>query len=762
MRRGQAFRGMVFLAAVILLALVGITFRLWYVQIARGAEYTARIASGSRVTVRIPAVRGEIFDRNGIPLVQNRSSFDVDFYLPDMVQAYRSGNGPSPQVTYRGTVHNMPKDMKEADVAQIVSDSIIPRLEELQVAEDYNAEQLQIHYRNNREVPFNYMQDLSFEKMAVLSERNLGLPGVDVTKKPVRQYVYGALGAHFLGYVGMPHDLSALPDIQKFNFYDPDMEGRAQIELYMNDYLKGTPGVKILQRDVKGVIKQDDVQIVEPIQGDNVYLTIDARIQYIVEKTLRVVGRGAAVVVDPNNGDILAMASVPSYDPNQFIPSIASKDWKTLIDDETNPLLNRAISAYAPGSIYKIPVGLAGLRAGVGDRHYNCSGGVTYGNTYMKCWIASKGGSHGSESLSDAIKDSCNAFFYQYGNAAGIDQIDAMGNLLGLGQKTGLPLSGEAPGVLPSPAYLAEFSPRERWSAGYTANTSIGQGMVLASPIQMAMIGATVANGGTCYYPRMIEKVVAQDGTVVLREPSRVRSSLITDGGLTPEQIEIVRNGMRRVVNEDGGTARRARIKGMEVAGKTGTAQFKRKGIEDNHTWFLCFAPYDAPKYVVCVIVQGAKSGGGVAAPVAGQILEQIFALDKKPEETTDVAAAAGASEATAKSEPANGKAKDKPFELAWLDPAPGNFQFVDSVDFDREIPAATTAAPTEEGVSMNSQQGSQETRPDAPNVRDEADAGGRVQNKERNKSGLQKFFNFFRGGDRKAKPEQSENRSRR
>ena len=333
-----------------------------------------------------------------------------------------------------------------------------------------------------------------------------------------------------------------------------------------------------------------------------------------------------------------------------------------------------------------------------------------------------------------------------------------MGNLLGLGQKTGLPLSGEAPGVLPSPAILAEISPRERWSSGYTANTSIGQGLVLASPIQMAMIGAAVANGGTSYFPRLIDKVVAQDGTVVLEEPSRVRSSLITDGGLTLEQIEKVRNGMRRVVNEDGGTARRARIKGMEVAGKTGTAQFKRKGIEDNHTWFLCFAPYDVPKYAVCVIVQGAKSGGGVAAPVAAQILEQAFALDKAPEENTDVAATDESTREEAKSS----ESAEDSYELAWLDPAPGNFKFVESVDFDREIPAATTAAPLDAGAGDGSLSGSQEIRPDAPSVRDDADAGGRVQNKTKKASGLEKFFNFFRGGDRKAKSEKSENRSRR
>lgn len=712
-----------------LAAIGGLVFRLWYVQIAKGQYYTSKIASGSQVTVRIPAVRGDILDRNGIPLVQNRVSVDVDFYLPDMVRAYKQQNGFVPRVDDQVRVHGMLRDRPIEDIEKIVRDSIIPELEKRSLATDYNSSKLKVHYKNNFEVPYNYRQDIDFESMASFSENNLGLPGVRITAKPVRQYVNGALGAHFLGYVGMPNNLDKLADVKDFNFYDPDMEGKAQIELFMNEYLKGTPGKRILQRDVKGVIKQDDVQIKEPKQGANVYLTIDARIQYIAEQALRAVGRGAAVVVDPNNGDILAMASVPSYDPNKFIPAIANKDWQELTKDETNPLLNRAISAYAPGSTYKIPIGLAGLRAGVGDRSFNCSGGVTYGNKYMKCWIADKGGSHGSLRLPDALKVSCNAFFYQYGNAAGIDQIVAMGNMLGLGQKSGLPLSGEAPGVLPGPEYLAQISPNERWSSGYTANTSIGQGMVLASPVQMAMIAATVANGGTCYYPRMIDRVVDQDGKVLLQEPAKVRSNLITDGGLKPEQIEKVRLGMKKVVNEGGGTAGKARIKDVEVAGKTGTAQFWRNGIKDNHTWFVCFAPYDAPRYAVCVIVQGAKSGGGVSAPIAADILEKTFALDKPPAEG------------------------EKPFEVAWLDPAPGNFKFVESVDFNRDIPAATTVGADEEtGGADASAQAGQENQPAAPNVRDDADDRGRVKNQERKPSGIEKFFNIFKGGNKKEK----------
>jgi penicillin-binding protein 2 len=733
---------LVFLGVLMLVLLGGIVLRLWQVQIAQYQKYSKLIASGSRVKVRIPAVRGEIRDRNGIPLVENRMSVDVDFYLPDMVRAYRQMNGFLPVENDTIRVHGMLRDTKTADIDKIVRDIIIPELERYSLAEDYNTKKLKVHYKNNYEVPFNYRQDIDFESNAIFSERNLDLPGVRIEQKPVRKYVFGALGAHFLGYVGMPNNLDKQTDLKDFDFYDPDMEGKAQIELFLNDHLKGTPGVRILQRDVKGVIKQDDVKIVEPRQGANVYLTIDARIQFIAEKALRAVGRGAAVVIDPNNGDILAMASVPSYDPNTFIPSIAAKDWAALNKDDTDPLLNRAISAYAPGSTYKIPIGLAGLRAGVGDRSFTCTGGVTYGDKFMKCWIFGKG-THGSIRLSDAIKYSCNAFFYQYGNAAGIDQITAMGNLLGLGQKSGIPLSGEAPGVLPGPEWLASVNPQARWTSGLTANTSIGQGDVLATPLQMAMVVATVANGGTAYFPRMVDKIVAQDGTLIEQEPAKVRSNLITDGGLTPEQIEKVRLGMKKVVNEGGGTAGKARIKGMEVAGKTGTAQFWRSGVKDNHTWFIAFAPYDKPKYAICVMVQGAHAGGAVSAPIAAKILEDAFALDAEPAPDGE----------------------KKPFEITALEPAVGSFRFIESIDFNREIPAATTIAADEETAAGEPGQGaSQENRPAArPTVREDADEGGRVKNRERKASGIERFFNnIFKGGKKKDDKKSSPSSGRR
>jgi penicillin-binding protein 2 len=722
MKRSKSSIRIFFLGVVVVVGMAALAVRLWDVQITRGAEFARKVSTGSQVTVRIPAVRGEILDRNGVKLVENRASFEVDFYLPDMVRAYKESRGRVPMTTYRGRVHNMPRDLKEADVVRIVSETVIPRLEELGVAKDYNSKALQIHYRTNREVPYNYRQDLSFEEMALFSEKNLGLAGVNVGVKPVRWYVYGALAPHLLGYVGPPKELDKLPDLRDFNFYEPDVEGKAQLELYLDRHLKGKPGARILRRNAKGVIEGETGRR-EPVQGNNVHLTLDAKIQYIVEKALRAVGRGAAVVVDPRNGDILAMASVPSYDPNIFIPSITASKWSEINKDATNPLVNRAISAYAPGSTYKIPIALAGLRAGIGEKPFGCAGGVQYGDKYMRCWIAEKNRTHGSLSLEDAVKVSCNAFFYQFGNAAGIEQIVAMGNLLGLGQKSGLPLSGESPGVLPGPEWLSGVNPRARWSNGLTANTAIGQGDVLASPLQMAMVTAAVANGGTVYYPRLVDRVVDQDGNTIEQEQPRVRSTLAADGGLTAEQIERVRKGMWEVVNEGGGTAGRAKNEKMPTAGKTGTAQFWRSGIKDNHTWFIAFAPYENPEYAVVVFVQGAKSGGGVSAPIAAEIISGI----EKYKSGEDV-------------------------QMAALEPAQGNFLFTESIDFRREAVAVTKLSDDGETSDTVAAPGQESAPAAAPNVVADADEAGRVQNKTEppaakpNRNPLGGLFNFIGG----------------
>jgi len=720
------------LGGIITLSLCVLLARMGYVQIAQGEMYRKRVRGHSQLTVRLPAVRGEICDRNGVPLVENRASMEVQFYLPDIVRSWKEEHGSVPKLRYRGLVHGMPVNKEIPDIVKIVNESIVPRLEKLGLAGDYNTRKLQIHFRDNAEVPFVYRQDLDFETMARFSENNLDLPGVTVTLKPVRHYVYGALAPHLFGYVGMPKEIDREESAQ-FNFYQPDLEGKAQIEQAYDEVLRGTAGTRFLQRNAHGVIDSETSRI-DPKPGAKVFLTIDARIQYIVEKALRVVGRGAAIVLDPNTGEILAMASVPSFDPNQFIPAISRADWEKLAKDPTDPLMNRAINAYAPGSTFKLCTAIAGIRAGVSNKDFDCTGGVTYGDKYMKCWVLTATPPqppHGRQDLSSAIKNSCNSYFFQYGNAAGIEQIDFVGNLLGLGRKTGLPLNNEASGILPGPPWLSQNYPRERWSQGYTANTSIGQGFVLATPLQMAAIGGAVASWGQVYQPHLVKKVVAQDGTVLKEENSKLQAELLKEPGITADQFEKVRKGMWKVVNDDSGTARKARLKDVVVAGKTGTAQFFRNGVKDYHTWFLSFAPYDQPRYVVCVFVQGGKSGGSVPAPIAAKILEQIFALEQGQE-----------------------------VKLAALEAAPGSFQPISGIDFTKQFPAQVggtnepvTDVPEESSApGGESGEGSSGAKPD---IREEADSRGRANNKTPQQGGLQKFFNFL-GGGRSAVPKQS------
>lgn len=774
--KGPSAELRIYFLGLFMMSLLGvIVVRLWWEQVARGDLWRKKISNRSEVTVRIPSVRGEIRDRNNFSLVQNRASYDVDFYLPDMVRGYRMAHPKEgiPTTSYTAPVRQMLKEKKEADVVQIVNTEVAPQLRRLGLAVDYNSERLQKHYRNDTEVPFTYMEDIERDRdshiLARFCENNLGLPGVDISVRPVRQYVYGAMGAHLLGYVGAPEDIQTLPDVKSYTFYQPDVEGKSQVERYLDQYIRGTPGVRVMSRNVKGII-EGELSRTAPKQGNNVLLTLDLRLQYIAERALRMgnIGRGAAVVVDPRNGEILAMASVPSYDPNMFIPSVSAPDWEMLTKDETDPLTNRAIQSYAPGSTFKTVTALAGLRAGLTAKNtFNCSGGVQYGAKYMKCWVVDRHmAPHGNLNLSDAIKYSCNAFFYQWGNKAKIEEIDAVGDALGLGHRTGVPLSGESPGVLPGKEWLARVSPQERWSDGYTANVSIGQGSCEASPLQMAMVTSAIANRGISYEPRLVYRVLDQeghdavgpDGQVLVPHASKVRANL-RDSGISEEQIELVRRGMWKVVNDGGGTGRKAKVAGavvenkpqtdaeravvagqkeeegrfvikgnIEVAGKTGTAQFWRevngKREKDNHTWFICFAPYDAPRYAICIMVEGGKSGGGTSAPIAQKILSEALALDMgyKPVVTK-------------------------------LEPARGHFRMMDEVNYKNIMEAVKNDNPDEETAEHTeappdrARQKQVQARPD---IRAGADARGRVAAPQPEKRGfLQRLF----GGGRKDNP---------
>jgi len=735
---------LIFLGFIILCGLGVLVTKLWWEQVARGQIWSKKIANRSEVTVRIPSVRGEIRDRNGVTLVANRASYEVDFYLPDMVRGYRREMGYTPLVEYLATVKQMKTKQKEADIVKIVNDSVIPRLNELDIAKDYNSEHLQKHYRNDTLVPFTYEEEVDFKTIAKFSEHNVGLPGVEISVKPVRQYVYGALAGHLLGYVGAPLDVNLLPDITKYTFYQPDVEGKSQIEASMDKYLRGSPGMRVLRKSVKGVIESEE-RVDPPKAGANVYLTLDARIQYIAEQALRhpQLGRAAAVVVDPNNGDILAMATVPSFDPNIFIPSVSKDAWKQLNTDPAIPLVSRAVSAFPPGSTFKIVTALGGLAKRVKDSSgrevsarmenskFNCPGGISYGDHYFKCWIADKHGTHGTIGLSDALRVSCDCFFYQYANAAGMEWVDEIGKILGIGEHYNIGLQDEKDGVMPGPVWMKTKYPELKWSQAYTANASIGQGYTLASPLQMAMAYAAVANGGIAYEPRLIKKVLTPEGTpaldesgqVAVPEEPKVRGDLRT--AVSKEQIDVVRHGLWQVVNDAGGTGAKARVKGIVVAGKTGSAQATDRGKDDMIAWFCCFAPFEKPRYAICVMVQGGHHGGSVAAPIAQHILEQVISMEQG----------------------------NLTVEVAKLEPAhnPHPFEKIEALTDYKNAGAVTITPEEEEGADTHGSG----AKPDmggsgaAPDIRADADARGKVQQGRGaatpkpvdNRSFLQKFF---------------------
>lgn len=631
------YRMRLYLLAILFLGgIAALLAKLWSLQIDGFERFRSMVPGTSHVSVRVPGIRGEIKDRNGVTLVTNEPNFEVTFDLRDILKAYRAEHQvPTKVFQYSDRNGVMRESEPEPDVVAVIEDFIIPPLEELGLAVPYNREALQVHYRSSGGVvPWPYRSDLTFEEFAIFAEHNLGIPGVSVTVRAKRRYVFGALASHVLGYVRGP-DIKKVPaeEQREWDHYVGDDFGVAGIEKSMDHRLRARPGKRTLLKDEKGVIVEE-IGFEEPEKGADIYLTVDVRIQAIAERAMREagVGRGAVVVMEPSTGDVLAMASVPSFDPNKFIPSIAAADWKAYREDPTRPLVNRALKDFPPGSTFKIPVALAGCYAGVGNVHLNCDGGQKYGSKFMKCWIYSKGGSHGSLSLDDAIMRSCNDYFYQYGNIAGIRSIKTVGSLLGLGEKSGIPLDGEDPGRLPDPAWL-RLHRGTGWTDALTALVAIGQGDNEATPLQMAGVASTVAMSGVRNPPWLISKVVEKDGTTAM--PARPAPVELVREGLAANQIELVRQGMHKVINAPGGTARRARSEGFETAGKTGTAQDWRTDpetharVDDNRAWFICFAPFDAPRFAICVMVGNGKSGGGVAAPIAARILEEAVALDQ-------------------------------------------------------------------------------------------------------------------------------------
>jgi penicillin-binding protein 2 len=626
------------LALLVFAAMGALLNRLWNVQIVNSDSARQSSEEQSTVRARRAPARGAICDRNGVMLAENRPSFDIDFYLDDLRRDYaESHHGRVPTLPLPDD--KMGRKRVEIDIVEIVKESIAPIRDTLGLTAPLNEKEIREHFRTDRDLPYHYMTDLDFATVANFEERNLAVTGIQISQTPARQYTYGALAAHILGYVGKPLNQN---EHMASDGTPYDTIGRDGIEALMDAQLQGEPGSAFQRVSSQGYTIPDpklEALDTAPTMGNTLYLTIDARVQYIAETAMRNagVGRGAVVVMDPRNGDVLAMVSIPSYDPNKFIPKITAKDFDALNQDPTKPLFNRALHALPAGSTYKIMIALAGLKSGnvTVDTDFDCPAAIQIDDHLFHNSDYAPGG---TMSLVHAICVSSDVFFYQYGIKAGIEAIDAMGKLAGFGHKWGLlGESNEDAGILPGPEWMVEKQDWLRktrnidhWSKAQTANTAIGQGFVLVTPLQLATFLCGVANGGTVYQPRLYSHVEDYKGdTKAEIPPGLVYSTL----DVKPSDLKAVQEGMREVIESDEGTGTRAQVPGYTLAGKTGTAQAYIRmdgGVkQDLKTWFYCYGPFEAPRYVCCVLVEGGSWGGTTSAPIAQEIMQRLFALDK-------------------------------------------------------------------------------------------------------------------------------------
>ena len=689
------------LALVVFGAMGILLSRLWNVQVVNSQSALRTLDATTTVKARIAPARGAICDRNGVPLATNRPSFDIDFYLDDMRRDYaESHHGRVPKIA-------LPPDKKgrkrsEDDIVEIVRESIAPVKDALGLTApltDKDEKDIREHFRTNHDLPYHYMRDLDFATVANFEERNLGVTGIRIAQSPAREYPYGALASHILGYVGKP-----VNQMEHLSSDGTPYEtiGRHGIEAVMDPQLQGEPGSIIRRVNELGYyINAKAIHTEPPTMGNTLFLTIDARIQYIAETAMAKSGwtRGSVIVMNPNNGDVLALASFPNYDPNKFIPSISTKDWDTLNEDPTTPLYNRALHGFQPGSTYKIMVALAGLQSGhvTPNTEIDCPGAIQIDDHLFH---NSDRSAAGTMSLINAIKVSSDVFFYQYGIKAGIEAIDAMGARAGFGHKWGLlGDDDEEAGILPGPQWMKDNDDMlkkthniDHWSNAQTANTAIGQGFVLVTPLQMATFLCAVANGGTVYQPRLYSHVENyKRDTIATMQEGTVYNTL----NVKPSDLKAVQQGMYEVVEEEGGTGNlTAKIPGVHLAGKTGTAQAYRRldGVrkQDLSTWFYCYGPFESPRYVVCVLVQGGQWGGTAAAPIASEVMKRCLALD------------AGGTEDVSFLQPIVGNFKGvtdvETHEASKPDDTAGSTDNADSTSPPGDVPPATPATPAGAG----------------------------------------------------------------
>ncbi|MCX6875662.1 MAG: penicillin-binding transpeptidase domain-containing protein [Verrucomicrobia bacterium] len=619
------------LTALVLTGFGVLLNRLHDFQIDRRDEFLQMVPGNSTVTVREPGIRGEITDRNGILLARNLRNYEIAFNLEEVYRAYHSQDAEDPSLKHLTRKDGPGRADEENDIVNIVNHWTIKRFDKLGLTKNYNAGALRTHYLTHRGlVPFSYRTDLTYDEFARCAEHNLVLPGVNLSTRPLRLYPYGALASHVLGYI-KPWEPADIPESakRKFNHYIGDAKGIAGIEQSMDAVLRGQEGQKKLLKDEKGhIIRMIDYT--KPGVGAKLTLAIDARAQLHVENVIRRAGRAAAVVMDVNTGEVIAMASIPDYNPNDFIPSISEARWNAYLDNQKmDPFSNRTIRPFTPGSTFKPPTAIAGALEGMANRNFSCDGFILFGKIRIGCWIWNlHKGSHGTLTLPKAIQQSCNPYFMKLANTIGWKAMVTGFQMVGFGKPTGIELPDESAGILPGSGSWRAANPAASMTPAITAMLAIGQADAMATPLQLCAMAACLANGGKYYMPRIVKSATAADGRRVIEDKPKLVVNLI-EAGIKPPDLELIRRGMWQAVNKPGGTAARVKIPNIEVAGKTGTAQTIDTGKKSNNSWVICFGPFDQPKYAVCVLVQNGGSGGKVCGPLAHLILRGLFAQDE-------------------------------------------------------------------------------------------------------------------------------------
>ena len=566
----------------------------WFFQVIQHEQFREMAENNHQRELALRAPRGVLFDRNGRVLVENRPAFNVSIVR-----------------------------LKTTDLDRTVRMlSAVAGVDERNVREIVDRHLHEPSYR-----PIVVIENATLAQVAAISARRLDfeLPDVVVQQVPTREYPTNELGAHLFGYVGEATDSQVeSDDLLKSG----DIVGQAGLEKAHNALLMGKDGARTVIVNSVGR-EMGELERTEPIEGRRLKLTIDYDVQKAIEDGFNASGfNGAAVVLDPQTGEVLGFSSRPAYDPNAFAAGIDRATWLRLNTDDLRPLQNRAIQGrYSPGSTFKMAVGLAALEEGVitPDFKVHCTGGANFYGRYFKCW---KKGGHGTVDLRHAIEQSCDVYFYTVGNMVGVDRIHKWATLLGLGAMSGIDLPNEVAGLVPSTEWKKQRT-GEKWYAGETISVSIGQGQVSVTPVSMAVYMATLANGGTRVTPHLVKAYDEGKGWMPI--PSPPPQSKVT---IDHEKLQAIRDGLWMVVNA-GGTGGRARIANEDVSGKTGTAQVisnqgraaaarSGKDFRDNG-WFVFFAPRDHPTIAGVVFLEHGIHGPN-AASLAHHILDVFFA----------------------------------------------------------------------------------------------------------------------------------------